>query len=81
MQRDLQEAYIPACVECQCNKSQMSKPVGPLHPLPIPDAHGDSIAIDFIGPLPVDNGIDCIRVYLLEYILDGKGNFIKDPAH
>lgn len=33
---------------------------GPLHPFPIPDQHGDSVAIDFIGPLPVDNGYNMI---------------------
>jgi hypothetical protein len=60
MRRDLNEAYIPACVQCQCNKNCTSKPVGPLHPLPIPDGRGDLIAIDFIGPLPVDEGFDCI---------------------
>jgi len=27
-----------------------------LHPLPIPDQWGNSVAIDFIGPLPEDNG-------------------------
>ena len=26
----------------------------------MPDSRGDSIAINFIGPLPVDNGFDCI---------------------
>jgi RNase H-like domain found in reverse transcriptase/Integrase zinc binding domain len=60
MRRDLQEAYIPACVDCQRNKSPTTKPAGPLHPLPIPDARGDSIAIDFIGPLPIDDGFNCI---------------------
>jgi hypothetical protein len=60
MRRDLQEAYIPACVQCQRNKSRTTKPVGPLHPLPVPDGQGDSIAIDFVGPLPMDEGYDCI---------------------
>jgi hypothetical protein len=36
------------------------KPVGPLHPLPVPDHRGDSVAIDFIGPLPVKQGYNCI---------------------
>src|ERR1700678_2687187 len=27
-------------------------PIGPLHPLPVPDGRGDSVAMDFIGPLP-----------------------------
>jgi len=38
MRRDLKDAYIPACVDCQCNKGSTSKPTGPLHPLPIPDS-------------------------------------------
>jgi hypothetical protein len=33
---------------------------GPLHPLPIPDAHGDSVCLDFVGPLPEDEGHNCI---------------------
>src|SRR6202050_3721582 len=38
----------------------MTKAPGPLHPLPIPDARGSSVAMDFIGPLKVDHGYDCI---------------------
>ena len=57
---DLLNSYIPSCVDCQRNKGSTSKPVGPLHPLPIPKQCGDSIAIDFVGPLPLDNGSDCI---------------------
>jgi hypothetical protein len=60
MRRDLEHAYIPSCPECQRNKSHMTRPAGPLHPLPIPENRGDSIAMDFIGPLPVDQGFDCI---------------------
>lgn len=36
------------------------KPAGSLHPLPVPDGHGQAIAIDFIGPLPLDDGFNCI---------------------
>lgn len=42
------------------NKSTTTKPAGPLHPLPIPDNRGNSVAIDFIGPLPEDGGFNCI---------------------
>lgn len=38
----------------------MTKALGPLHPLPIPDDHGDSVALDFIGPLPEDDSYNCI---------------------
>ena len=60
MCRDLEEAYIPACLECQQNKSSTTKPPGPLHPLPTPERRGNSVAIDFVGPLPPDEGFDCI---------------------
>ena len=60
MRRDLERAYIPSCADCQRNKSRTTKPLGPLHPLPVPDHRCDSVAINFIGPLPVDDGFDCI---------------------
>jgi len=37
MRKDLEEGYVPSCMDCQCNKSSTSKPPGPLHPLPVPD--------------------------------------------
>ena len=60
MRKDLEEGYIPSCAECLRNKSSTSKPSGPLHPLPIPDERCESVAMDFIGPLPLDNGFDYI---------------------
>ena len=60
MRKDLEEGYIPSCAECLQNKGSTVKPAGPLHPLPIPDDHCDSVSMDFIGPLPPDNGFDCI---------------------
>jgi hypothetical protein len=60
MRRDLEQAYVPGCVDCQHNKWQTKKPAGPLHPLPVPDDRCESVAMDFIGPLPVDDGFDCI---------------------
>ena len=60
MRRDLELAYIPGCIDCQRNKSRTTKLAGPLHPLPVPDKRGDSVAIDFVGPLPVDEGFDMI---------------------
>jgi len=48
-------------MECvQRNKNHTTKPTGPLHPLPIPDKRSDSIAIDFIGPCPKDDGHNAI---------------------
>ena len=60
MRSDLEHSYIPSCIDCARNKSSTSKPTGPLHPLPIPDERCDSISMDFIGPLPIDQGYDCI---------------------
>jgi hypothetical protein len=60
MQRDLVNAYVPSCSECQRNKGQTSKAAGPLHPLPVPDKCFESVAIDFIGPLPKDDGFNAI---------------------
>ena len=59
MCKDLEEGYIPSCAECLHNKSSTSKPSSPLHPLPILDECWDSVSMDFIGPLPQDNGFDC----------------------
>ncbi len=58
MRKELEELYIPSCEACQQNKSSTVKLSGPLHPLPVPKAQGDSITIDFIGPLPLNGGKD-----------------------
>ena len=60
MRTELEDAYLPGCDACQRNKGTTKRRPGPLHPLPVPDERGDSIAIDFIGPLPVDEGYNCI---------------------
>ncbi|RDB24930.1 Transposon Ty3-I Gag-Pol polyprotein [Hypsizygus marmoreus] len=60
MRRNLVTAYVPQCMECQRNKSRTTKPTGPLHPLPVPDACFSSLTIDFVGPLPNDNGFDAL---------------------
>ena len=63
MRRNLEAAYIPACPDCARNKSSTAPPAGPLHPLPIPENWGDSVAIDFIGPLPMDGEFDYIVTF------------------
>lgn len=63
MSKELEKYYVPSCVSCQCNKSTTTKPIGPLHPLPIPEQQGDSVGIDFIGPLPKDGEFDCIVTF------------------
>ncbi|TFY58726.1 hypothetical protein EVJ58_g6233 [Rhodofomes roseus] len=60
MRRDFEDMYIPLCKECQRNKSSTRKAPGSLHPLPVPDGCGEEVTIDFIGPLPLDEGYDCL---------------------
>ena len=60
MRKNLEGGYIPSCVDCQRNKNRTMKPTRPLHPLPVPDERGDSVAMDFIRPLPEEDGHDCI---------------------
>ena len=60
MRSNLVNAYIPSCESCQHNKSWTSLPMGPLHPLPVPDGRLECIAMDFVGPLPKDDGYNCI---------------------
>ncbi|KAJ3553691.1 hypothetical protein NP233_g12588 [Leucocoprinus birnbaumii] len=60
MRTYLERTYIPGCEDCQKNKAPTTKPVGPLHPLPVPDGRFRSIAMDFVGPLPEENGCDQI---------------------
>lgn len=60
MFRSLARYYVPGCSDCQRFKAARQKPSGPLHPLPVPDHRGASIAMDFVGPLPEDQGFNCI---------------------
>lgn len=60
MRKDMEALYLPSCEMCQRNKTPTHKPRGPLHPLPVPDDRCQSVAIDFIGPLPEDDGFNCI---------------------
>ena len=59
MRKDLEQVYILSCPECQRNKGRTIKPPG-LHPLPILEQRGDSVVIDFVGPLPQDVKKSCI---------------------
>jgi hypothetical protein len=60
MHRDLENTYIQSCTEFQRNKNPTSKPTGPLRPLPVPNNRFDTITLDFIGPLPEEDGKDTI---------------------
>ena len=63
MCHDLEQGYIKSCPDCQWNKSATTKLLSPLHPLPIPDQPGDSVAINFIGPLPEDKNKNCFITF------------------
>jgi hypothetical protein len=60
VRQDLEEGYIQGCAKCQRNKSHTTKMIGPLHLLPVPDGCCDSIAMDFMGPLPKDSEYNAI---------------------
>lgn len=60
MRTELEKYYIPGCDACQRNKPLTRKNKGPLHPTPTPDGRLSSVGLDFVGPLPEDNGFDCI---------------------
>ena len=60
MWRALKKVYIPSCPDCQWNKLATTKLPGPLHPLPVLDEQGQSIAMDVIRPLKDDFGFNCI---------------------
>ena len=46
------------------------KPAGPLHPWPIPDKQGDSVTINFIGPLPINRRFNLICSMTDHLVLD-----------
>jgi hypothetical protein len=60
MQTFLEHSFIPSCDSCQRAKAPTVKPAGPLHPLPISDHRFQSVAIDFVGPFPEEEGCDHI---------------------
>ena len=60
MHRDLKMGYVKGCHDCAQKKLTTHKKFGPLHPLPVPDGRFKSVALDFIGPLPEDDGFNCI---------------------
>ncbi|KAF7785204.1 hypothetical protein Agabi119p4_1369 [Agaricus bisporus var. burnettii] len=60
MRTFLEQTYIPSCDLCQRMKAPTTRPVGPLHPLPIPDRRFSSVAINFVGSFPEEDGCDHI---------------------
>jgi hypothetical protein len=60
MKTHLENLYLKSCDDCQRFKDRTTKVPGPLHPLPVPSALAESIVMDFIGPLPEDEGYDLV---------------------
>ena len=58
------EAFCRSCGKCQTNKTDMLKPQGFLHSLPIPDKPWQSVGMDFMGPLPQSLGNDYLLVII-----------------
>ena len=58
------EAFCRSCGKCQTNKTDMLKPQGFLHSLPIPDKPWQSVGMDFMGPIPWSLGNDYLLVII-----------------
>ena len=58
------ELYCKTCSTCVTSKDTNSKLTGLLHSLPIPDRPGQSIRLDFMGPLPKSNDFDYLLVVI-----------------
>jgi hypothetical protein len=59
--------YVRTCASCQRNKALNKKPIGVLHPLPIPRDKWESVSMDFITQLPKSTGpteYDAIAVFV-----------------
>ena len=58
------ELFCSSCPSCQVTKDSNQKPSGLLHSLPIPDRPGQSIGMDFMGPLPISEGYNYLLVVI-----------------
>jgi len=69
--------YCKACDLCLQTKVHCHKPIGELHPLPVPENHWDVVSVNFITELPESHSYDAVMVVV---DLTGKhGYFI--PTH
>lgn len=56
--------FCLTCGHCHMSKPTNQKPSGLLHSLPIPTRPWESIAMDFVGPLPKSNGYDYLLLII-----------------
>jgi hypothetical protein len=66
------DKFCDTCGVCQANKTSMQRPVGLLHPLPIPNQPWGSIEMDFIGPFPTSKRYEYLWVNYLQVNLHGS---------
>lgn len=60
--REVRE-YVTSCPSCQRNKSSTQRPIGLLHPLPVPERAWHTVTMDLITSLPrTRRGCDAIIV-------------------
>ena len=55
-------SYVKTCDLCLRTKTQRQQPFSELTPLPTPEAHWDTISINFIVELPVSGGFNVVMV-------------------
>ena len=71
--------YVAQCSTCQQMKYKAKKPVGLLHPFPIPSAIWEDLTLDFTTGLPISNGYTMIMVVVDKY---SKGTHLGPlPSH
>ncbi|GAB4820780.1 hypothetical protein N2152v2_007826 [Parachlorella kessleri] len=64
LRADVRE-YVGTCPCCQANKGTNTKPIGVLHPLPIPTRKWEMVTTDLITQLPrAPSGKDAIAVFV-----------------
>lgn len=61
--RDI-EKFCASCGICQTTKTSNQAPPGLLHSLDVPQRPWESIAMDFMGPLPESDGFDYLWVII-----------------
>ena len=57
-------SFCRSCDACQQSKGPTQRPVGKLHPLPVPTKTWDSIGMGFVGPFPESRGYNYFWVII-----------------
>ncbi|EKD17831.1 retrotransposon nucleocapsid protein [Drepanopeziza brunnea f. sp. 'multigermtubi' MB_m1] len=54
--------FVRNCDSCSRNTTSRLRYQGTLKPFPFPDQRWRHLSVDFVGPLPLSNGYDCVMV-------------------